>query len=223
MALTLVKATGTLTDNSYADLTDATTYFESALPADETAWNALADDATRERYLVMAARILDDSFDWIGRRTTDGNGQDEGQRMEWPRRDVPRDGWSALDKLGPPYDLTSRLGRLGIAPGYRDTLALFNLDELESDELPIELIEANCQLAVMLTYSDRTADSQLTHLQSIASGDERIVWKTGNEAVPFSQGTIPSKVFDMIRKYGYYKPSLNSERSGGGVGRLSRA
>ena len=221
MALTLVKATGTLTDNSYANLTDAATYFESAKPADETAWNALADDPTRERYLVWATRVMDDSFDWIGRRTTEGNGQDEGQRLEWPRQAVPRDGWTALEKRQAPYDIRTHYARLGEEMGYRDYVDLSSLAELENDELPIELIEATCQLAIELTYSDRTADSQLNHLKSVSSDGDRIEWRDGN--IPMSQGTIPSKVFDMIRKYGMYKPSLNTETRGYSISRLSRA
>lgn len=220
MAVSLNKATGTLDDNSYATLAEALLYFETTLPADETAWLDLSD-ALKDRYLVWGSRVLDDSFDWLGRRTNEGNGQTAGQAMEWPRRRVARDGWKAFSKTMSPFDISARFQRLGIPLGFRDAFDLTSLDELDTTIVPLPVVHAACQMAFDLSVKDRTADSTLNSLKSVSTGDERVVWREGN--VPMSQGTISSKVFDLIRIYGIYKPSLNSEGTGATTGRMSRA
>jgi hypothetical protein len=70
---------GSGTANSYVTLAAAEAYFAGRM--DAAAW-AAADDATRERALVMAARMLERPR-WHGARMT------VGQALSWPRTGVP--------------------------------------------------------------------------------------------------------------------------------------
>lgn len=70
---------GSGTANSYVTLEVANSYFAGRM--DAGAWTA-ADDATRERALLMAARLLERPR-WHGARMT------VGQALSWPRSGAP--------------------------------------------------------------------------------------------------------------------------------------
>jgi len=76
--VTLVKETGTgsTSANSYANATDGDTYHEGHLYA--TDWTG-ASTATKNDALVMASRIIDASYQFIGWMAN------ETQSMQWPR------------------------------------------------------------------------------------------------------------------------------------------
>lgn len=62
--------------NSYLELADAKEYHEISL--DSETWDA-ADDPKLTKAILMAARILETQFNWIGRKAK------EDQAMAWPR------------------------------------------------------------------------------------------------------------------------------------------
>lgn len=78
MPLTLVKETGAgLTNsNSYASAADGDTYYLGHLYA--TNWTT-ATTANKEAALVMATRIIDESYQFSGKRANDT------QALQWPR------------------------------------------------------------------------------------------------------------------------------------------
>ena len=87
MALTLIveNGTGKTDSNTYISLADAETYFESHLFPTE--W-AAATDPNKNIALVMAARLLDQWFEWDGKKVL------EEQAMRWPRYGAKdRDNW----------------------------------------------------------------------------------------------------------------------------------
>jgi len=91
MALTLVKedGSGLANANAYADVAEGDDYHEGHLYA--SAWTgATADD--KAKALVMAARVLDASYDFNGKRA----GED--QALQWPRQECP-DPDDAVDGL----------------------------------------------------------------------------------------------------------------------------
>lgn len=77
---TLTTTIGSASANSYVSLSDAVTFFESWLNAD--AWDA-ADDTSREKALVMAAKQLQRE-NWVGVRV------DDVQALAWPRYNAPK-------------------------------------------------------------------------------------------------------------------------------------
>jgi hypothetical protein len=82
MALTLVKETGEgLEDaNSYASAADGDAYHEGHLYA--SAWTA-ATAGKKEAALVMATRLIDAHFRFLGSRVS------EAQALAWPREGCP--------------------------------------------------------------------------------------------------------------------------------------
>lgn len=81
MALTLTAETGTgsATANSYATVAQGNSYHDGHLYA--TGWTG-ATTANKEAALVMATRLIDDSFQFEGSKTGDT------QALEWPRFDI---------------------------------------------------------------------------------------------------------------------------------------
>ena len=130
--ITLVKedGTGLANANTYADLNDATPYFEAHLYA--TDWTG-ATDERKKAALVMATRSLDGAYDWAGTKTNTG------QALQWPRMTVP-------DRNAP--SMVAGL-RMGIHGPY-----------LDENAVPVEIVNATLEFAKALLTSDRTGDVQ---------------------------------------------------------------
>lgn len=76
------------TQNSYCDLTDALSYYESVSPEHAETWNDLDPD-TQERALKRATQLIDQKIKFQGQKTN------KEQPLQWPRKNVLRDGsWS---------------------------------------------------------------------------------------------------------------------------------
>lgn len=87
MAATLVveDGSGLTTSNVYVGLADAETIIDERLHVSD--WTAATDDS-KNRALIMGARVLDQQANWKGYKA------DEEQAMEWPRYEVEdRNGW----------------------------------------------------------------------------------------------------------------------------------
>ncbi len=80
MAVTIDATIGGASSNSYATLAQADTFHESNLYSSD--WDDATDDQ-KNRGLVMATRMLDDFFDWLG------GAVGATQALLWPRIDVP--------------------------------------------------------------------------------------------------------------------------------------
>jgi hypothetical protein len=75
--------------NSYVDVAAADAYFADR--PNSTVWSSLPDNATKEKYLKWAAKMLDNRVVWPGNKTTTL------QSMMWPRTSVrDRFGWSFI-------------------------------------------------------------------------------------------------------------------------------
>lgn len=92
--MSLDATPGGTTADSYCTLAEANSYHASRGYTAE--WDA-ADDAAKERHLKWAARQLDVSFDWRGRKTT------RDQARAWPRA-------GAMDDDGFYWDSTGAAG-----------------------------------------------------------------------------------------------------------------
>ncbi len=119
---TLTTTIGSASANSYVTLAEAVTFFESWLNAD--AWGA-ADDTSREKALVMAAKQLQRE-NWIGQRSTTT------QALAWPRTGAEKpDSNGAWINAG-------WIGASSLVSFYTTT------------EIPQEVKDAQCLLALAL-------------------------------------------------------------------------
>jgi hypothetical protein len=90
---TIIATPGAVDANSYETLVEAQAYFDAHLYA--SAW-ASADQATKEKALIMAARLLDAWFEWTGGASTST------QALGWPRTGMlSRNGYEIADDAIP--------------------------------------------------------------------------------------------------------------------------
>ena len=130
MALTLVKETGAglVNANSYANVADGNAYHDGHLYA--SAWTAATDDK-KAAALVMASRLIDAEFQFLGTRTNAVQG------MQWPRARCPEP-----DAIHVPL------------------LALLPIpsDFVRFDSVPKAVVQATCETARAMLIEDRTAN-----------------------------------------------------------------
>lgn len=114
MALTLITTAGATNSNSYATVSEANTYHDSIREEADQVWSAL-HDGKKERLLVMATRLIDEHFVFLGYK------RNSNQALHWPRSGVVKDGKYAygtfenLDETTIPQfvkDATSEFARL---------------------------------------------------------------------------------------------------------------
>lgn len=86
MAFTFTVEDGTIVAgaNSYLSLADAKAILEVDFRA-YPIWNALPDDETKQKMLVMATMYLEDNWHWFGRRTGPLLTPPVAQPLKWPR------------------------------------------------------------------------------------------------------------------------------------------
>ena len=108
MASAIVVTAGDSAANSYCSRAVADTYHTDRLHA--STWTD-ADDTTKDAALLMATRVIDQQFVWVGVRTNPDT-----QRLEWPRDGLLNDeGDLTLDRAEIPERLqhaTAEFARL---------------------------------------------------------------------------------------------------------------
>tara|TARA_R110002020_G_scaffold21484_3_gene72984 strand:+ start:558 stop:1112 length:555 start_codon:yes stop_codon:yes gene_type:complete len=112
---TLVSTAKSASANSYATLAESNIYMQTVRSDQEKVWLKITE-STRERYLIMSTRLIDQHYDFIGYKTTTD------QALQWPRQNSPKDGkWAkgfGLDYLDqdtiPSFlkDATAELARI---------------------------------------------------------------------------------------------------------------
>ena len=129
MPLTLIKETGAgLADaNSYADVADGNAYHDAHLYA--SAWTAATNDQ-KAIALVMASRLIDAEYQFLGTRTNVVQG------LQWPRAKCPE-----------PDNIHVPLAVLLPIPS----------DYVRYDSVPKAMVQATCEMARELLITDRTA------------------------------------------------------------------
>ena len=129
MALVLKKEDGSgLVDaNAYASAADGDAYHAGHLYA--SVWTA-ASTGNKEIALVMATRLIDAEYQFLGFKTTPA------QSLQWPRARCPDRDHNALV----------------IAP-----LAITGSNYLDENAVPRSIQDATCELARELLVADRTA------------------------------------------------------------------
>lgn len=130
MALTLIKedGTGKADANAYASVADGDAYHDGHLYA--TAWTGASADQ-KAVALVMASRLIDAEYQFIGTRTT------AGQSLQWPRAMCPEP-----DNVHVPISVL-----LPIPCNY-----------VEYDKVPKAVVQATCEVARAMLIEDRTAN-----------------------------------------------------------------
>jgi hypothetical protein len=173
MALTLTVEDGSqkADANTYISLADADTYFEGRLSV--STWTG-ADDATKNAALVQAARILDSYISWLGYKT------DADQAMQWPRWGICYHGSRYYECPGEPQ-------------GW--------IYALESDTVPQEIRDAQCELALVLISQDTQAVSDTAGYSQISvEGAVDLQVNPGDRVKE-----IPGHVFSLVSHLGTRK------------------
>ncbi len=170
MALTLTVEDGTskADANTYISLDDANTYFEGRLNV--SPWTD-ASDATKQAALVQSARILDHYVAWLGYKT------DQDQAMQWPRWGICYEG-----------------SRYYECPDQPQTW----IYALDSETIPQEIKDAQCELALVLISQDTQAVPDTAGYSQISV--EGVVDLQVN---PMDRtGEIPRHVFGLVSHLG---------------------
>jgi hypothetical protein len=140
VSLTVETGAGITGANTYISLANADTYADARVAV--SAWGSATDDE-KNRALVQAARVLDRYVNWIGWKTDDDN------VMQWPRAGIY-------------YD------------GYGNYYASWDIDladsvySIDDDEIPQELKDAQCELALVLISKDTQALPSTAGFKSIS-------------------------------------------------------
>lgn len=155
MALTLVKETGVglSNANTYALVADGDAYHEAHLYA--ASWTG-ANDTKKQQALAMASRLIDQSFQFFGRKTQ------QGQALQWPRAYCP----------DPDADAESAF-ESGQDGAY-----------LPDMEVPKEVIDAACEMARRLLDGDRTGDPDGEGIESLDIGGAIAIKFDKGDAAP---------------------------------------
>jgi len=171
MSLTLVVESGEAKSdsNTYISLEDATAYMEGRIGTG--AWDG-ATDADKNASLVQSARILDRYVEWVGVVT------DDAQAMEWPRQYVPDPRYKTVDALG----------------FYVSAGDYF----LPKDEIPQQVKDAQCELALVLLSQDTQAIADMAGYSQV--NVEGAVDITADKAD--RPGEIPSHVWKIVSMFG---------------------
>jgi len=130
---TIIKETGAGSSdaNSYASRSDGNAYADSRLHS--TAWTGASDD-DKDRALIQATRTIDQEFQFNGYKAN------QSQALAWPRIECPDPD----------------------QPGYSSHLALRFIPGAYVDPtiVPVDVVNATCELAIALLAGDRTGDAQ---------------------------------------------------------------
>jgi hypothetical protein len=196
MSLTIVKedGTGKANANSYASITDCAGYHDGHLYAE--AWIDAATVA-KTAALVMATRLIDAEYEFIGKRTLSG------QALQWPRMDCPEpDGTTAQFGAGG----GSYIVPLFVIPGGSGQIVVVDgCGYVPGNIVPKAVVEATCELARELLIVDRTAAPAGEGLKFYNDAGVQTGYdKTDKRPV------IPAFVQSLLAKYG----SLFNARSG---------
>ena len=85
--------------------------------------------------------------------------------------------------------------------------SLYNQKFFDKDLVPAVVKNATSQLALELVSKDVLASASGEGLESVSVGDINVNFDKEDRT---GIGAIPNSVYTFLRKYGYYKPSLNS-------------
>jgi len=136
VTLSIVATAGSASANSYITLAEAEAYVETLCFSE--AWTGKTDPQ-KNAAIVSATRLLD-TLRWVGMRSA------QDQALAWPRM-AP---WTVDPFI-----------RANLSPGVGDLLMLMDGDGyyVPTDEIPVKVKNATCELALRLLGEDRTADA----------------------------------------------------------------
>lgn len=192
--------------NSQAASSSATSYISVeeadniinffAQPSENTIWVALSA-TVKEKWLMRSTQIIDNSYTFLGIRTSLGSEASTGQRLEWPRIEVPRDGVyntlhhsSYVNKTFKHYNYV-----------YDDIL-------VNSNEIPENIRIGTALFALDLIAENRESNTPYTEVKSIDAGDVGLVFRDTKEMLANSFA-ITNRTNEYIKKYGVLRNGLN--------------
>ena len=150
MAVLVVEdGTGLANANSYLTTAEALAIFD-VKPTQLAAFTALADDATRDNYLIWASDWIDDYMDFKGYKTVETSG------LRWPRCGVYDCDGILVDENTVPQQLKQAVAELAVW--------LINNDAAntggESSNLPEGIKRVKADVVEVEFFESGSADSQ---------------------------------------------------------------
>lgn len=89
----------------------------------------------------------------------------------------------------------------------RSGMADRNGNSIDSDEIPTEVQDAQCELARLLAVTDRTADSDMAGLKELSVGSIKLVADKSDRPT-----VLPAAVWAMVSAYGTKRISKGTSR-----------
>ena len=152
--------------NSYHTVATAQAYFDTRLHCDD--WtNATALD--KEKALLQACRIIDSYCLWLGIKTVTE------QALEWPRRGICHDGNIYYEYNDSIYEY----GSFGEGQWV-----------LASDAIPQQILDGQCELALVLLGDDTQSDALLDSLNIAGIKIDLSSKSKGNVIIPSAVWSI---------------------------------
>jgi len=166
--VTIIATVSGLTSNSYHTVATAQAYFDTRLHC--TDWtDATASD--KEKSLLHACRIIDEYCLWIGTKTVTA------QALKWPRRGICHDGNIYYEYNDSIYEY----GSFGEGQWV-----------LASDAIPQQILDGQCELALVLLGDDTQSDALLDSLNIAGLKMDLSQKSKGNKIIPSAVWSIMS-------------------------------
>ncbi len=173
-AVVVETGAGTLLANSYISIVDADFYFGTRLYSD--AWNK-ASRFQKSAALTTATRMIDNSFQFAGDRTWPE------QPLSWPRRGVPdRERVRSRSIYGP------LSGRLDVVNAYQPLISQI--------VVPRDISYSQCEIAILMLQSDRTADPKTAGIGSMTVGPLAFTFNSADRPK-----VIPDHISAVLNRY----------------------
>lgn len=177
MPPTIVATPGTANANSYITVAEANAYFESRLPLDPV-WDPT--EAIAIPRILTAARMLSNIFAGSRRLITPKSG-DPYYLIGFKWTGLPTDAIQVMD--WPRTGMLDRLGR-----------------EIASTVIPVELKNAQAELAGQLSLSDRVLDNDILTqgIQEIEAGPVRVEFREDYDSYTKTALVLPDGVLSLL-------------------------
>lgn len=204
MPITAISDPTNVGFNAYCTPTEVTTYFTTYDPRKLSRWY---DDGYQNEHCILATQIINDHYKFIGSRTT------ADQNLEWPRKDVPRDGiygkktYSEIDTID---DLVA----------VRVDVNTSN-EELDDTTIPAFLLAATAEMALIIlenpTYSSDGLYANVTvnTEKRVKIGSIEVENFEEDLSLNIAEGVIKATAYQKLSKYGTYLPSISTPGYGG--------
>lgn len=213
--MTLITAPSGASSDAYCSVSDVSDYFANININKYNTWNSSDyDEAAQERAIRLATKIIDDHFDFLGKKT------ETTQALQWPRKLVPAEG-SEDDSLNTDVDKVGLSSIIGYYSPYYDQFYGENsvADYLDEETVPDFVVEACSEIALTLLVAEGAEEDifavpdKITNAniksESVA-GAVSVTYFDPNRTLQIGEGIVKAAAWIKLTKYGSYKVNINT-------------